>query len=221
MRDRINFSDIVIARCAVPTHFAEALPLHGIYRARLLRVVPRYRHEADRLARRLATANPIETDTILDELHSLPREEAWEDVIHNLVTTVGRNLILDTILSGSGFTASVVMGLKGTGSAAAGDTQASHSGWSEVGGTNAPAYSGNRPTPSFSAAASGSKATSSDVSFTFTSGGTVAGCFININGSATKDSTTGTLLSAGDFIGGSKTVASTDVLNVSYTLQTI
>lgn len=141
----------------------------------------------------------------------------WKDVVHNLVTTVGKNLALDTIL-GNSAAGAVVMGLKGTGSAAAGDTQASHAGWSEVGGTNAPAYTGNRPTPSFSAAAAGSKATSSAVSFAITSSGTVSGCFINIGGSATKDNTTGTLFSAGDFSGGDKTVANLDTLNVTYTL---
>jgi hypothetical protein len=47
--------------------------------------------------------------------------------------------------------------------------------------------------------------------------GTVAGCFINIGGSATIDDTTGTLFSAGDFTAGSKTVTSGDTLNVSYT----
>ncbi len=141
----------------------------------------------------------------------------WKDVVHNLVTTVGKNLALDTIL-GNSAAGAVVMGLKGTGPAAAGDTQASHAGWNEVGGTNAPAYTGNRPTPSFSAAAAGSKATSAAVSFSITSSGTVAGCFINIGGSATKDNTTGTLFSAGDFSGGSKTVANLDTLNVTYTL---
>jgi hypothetical protein len=142
----------------------------------------------------------------------------WKDHINNLVTTVGKNLLLDTILAGSAFTATVVMGLKGTGSAAAGDTQASHGGWSEVGLANAPTYTGNRPTPSFNAAAAGSKATSAAVSFAITSPGTVAGCFININGSATKDNTTGTLFSAGDFSGGSKSVGNGDTLNVTYSL---
>lgn len=140
----------------------------------------------------------------------------WRDEIHNLVTTVGKNLLLDTIL-GNSAAGAVVMGLKGTGTAVAADTQASHASWSEVGLANAPAYSGNRPTPAFSSAAAGSKATSAAVSFSFTSGGTVAGCFINIGGSATKDNTTGTLYSAGDFTGGSKTVANTDSLNVTYT----
>ena len=140
----------------------------------------------------------------------------WEAPIENLVTTVGKNLTLDTIL-GNSAAGAVVMGLKGTGTAVAADTQASHASWNEVGLANAPTYSGNRPTPSFSAAAAGSKATSSAVSFSITSTGTVAGCFINIGGSATKDSTTGTLFSAGDF-SSSKSVVNGDTIAVSYTL---
>ncbi len=140
----------------------------------------------------------------------------WEAPIENLVTTVGQNLTLDTIL-GNSAAGAVVMGLKGTGTASAADTQASHATWNEVGGTNAPAYSGNRPTPSFSSAAAGSKTTSSAVSFSMTSTGTVAGCFINIGGSATKDSTTGTLFSAGDF-SSSKSVVNGDTIAVTYTL---
>jgi hypothetical protein len=108
------------------------------------------------------------------------------------------------------------MGLKGTGTAAVGDTQASHATWDEVGLANAPTYSGNRKTPSFSAAAAGSKTTASAVSFSITSTGTVAGCFINIGGSATIDNTTGTLFSAGDF-SSSKSVVSGDTIAVSYT----
>jgi hypothetical protein len=138
----------------------------------------------------------------------------WEDDIKNLVTTVGKNFTLDTTL-GNTAGGAVVMGLKGTGTAVVADTQASHGSWNEVGGTNAPAYSGNRPTPSFNSASSGSKATSSSVSFSMTSTGTVAGCFINIGGSSTKDSTTGTLFSAGDF-SSSKSVVNGDTIAVSY-----
>lgn len=140
----------------------------------------------------------------------------WKDDIHNLVTTVGLNLTMDTIL-GNSAAGAVVMGLKGTGTPALGDTQASHVTWNEVGGANAPTYSGNRPTPSFSAASGGAKTTSTPVVFSMTGSGTVAGCFINIGGSATKDSTTGTLFSAGDFTAGSKTVTSGDTLSVTYT----
>lgn len=143
--------------------------------------------------------------------------KSWEQTIHNLITTVGKNLQLDTIL-GNVAAGAVVMGLKGTGSAAAGDTQASHAGWLEVGAANAPTYSGTRKTPSFSAASAGSKATSAAVNFAFTGAGTVAGCFINIGGSATIDSTTGTLFSAGDFSGGNQVVSNGGQLNVTYTL---
>ena len=151
----------------------------------------------------------------------------WEDTIDNLVVAVGKQLMLDTLLSGSGYSATVRMGLVSGASSptySAADTQASHAGWNESGLANAPTYSGSRPTITFNSATStGStpsnvttKAGASAVSFTFTGAGTVAGCFININGSATIDNTTGTLYSAGSFTGGSKTVASTDQLNVTY-----
>jgi hypothetical protein len=139
----------------------------------------------------------------------------WEDDIINLVTTVGKNFTLDTTL-GNTAGGAVVMGLKGTGTAVVADTQASHASWLEVGLANAPTYTGNRPTPSFSAASAGSKVTSSAVSFSMTSTGTVAGCFINIGGSATKDNTTGTLFSAGDF-SSSKAVINGDTIAVTYT----
>lgn len=139
----------------------------------------------------------------------------WEDEIHNLVTTVGKNFTMDTVL-GNTAGGAVVMGLKGTGTAAVTDTQASHAGWLEVGLANAPTYTAPRKTPTFGAASAGTKSTSSNVSFAITSSGTVAGCFINIGGSSTIDSTTGTLFSAGDFTGGSKSVANGDTLNVSY-----
>jgi hypothetical protein len=141
----------------------------------------------------------------------------WTDTAENIVTNAGKNLALDTYLAGSGYTAAAVLGLKGTGTAVLADTQAAHASWSEVGGANAPAYSGGRKTPAWSAASAGSKATSSAASFVFTSAGTVAGCFLNLAGSSTIDSTTGTLYSAGDFTGGSRVVAAGDTLNVSYT----
>lgn len=149
-------------------------------------------------------------------------EVKWADTIDNVVTTVGKNLALDTFLAGSGYTVTgPYMGLINTNasSAAAGDTMASHAGWLEVGGTNAPTYSGTRKTVAWSSASSGSKATSSAVSFSITGSGTVGGCFIVFGSGAvnTLDSTAGTLYSAGAFTGGSKTVANGDTLNVTYT----
>lgn len=143
--------------------------------------------------------------------------EKWRDTIDNLVTTVGKNDLLDKYLKGSSYTQTFRMGLAGTGTKAAGDTQASHAGWSEVGGANAPAYTGNRKDVTMGSASSGTS-TSPVQAFAITSSGTVAGCFTNNGGSATKDDTTGVLFSAGDFSGGSKTVANGDTVNVTYSL---
>jgi hypothetical protein len=141
----------------------------------------------------------------------------WSETMPNLVTTVGKNFALDTLFAGSAYTAALVMGLKGVGTAVIGDTQASHAAWLEQGLANAPTYTGSRKTPAWSAASAGSKVMSAAASFAITSSGTVAGCFMNMAGSASIDSTTGTLYSAGDFTGGNKAVANLDTLNVTYT----
>lgn len=143
--------------------------------------------------------------------------EKWRDHIDNLVTTVGKNDILDKYLLGSSYTQTFRMGLAGAGTKAAGDTQASHAGWLEVGLANAPTYTGNRKSVTMGAAAAGASVSPTQA-FAITSSGTVAGCFTNNGGSATIDNTTGVIFSAGDFSGGSKVVANGDTLNVTYTL---
>jgi hypothetical protein len=127
----------------------------------------------------------------------------WRDTIENLVTTAGKNDMLDKYLKGSAYTQTFRMGLKGTGSAAAGDTQSSHAGWSEVGLANAPTYSGSRPSITFNSASSGSSS-SPTTSFSITSSGTVAGCFMNNGGSATIDNTTGCCSARGILAAGIK-----------------
>lgn len=147
----------------------------------------------------------------------------WNDTIRNVVCTEGKNLALDQILGGTAFVA-CYMGLISSvsygGVPVAGDTMASHGNWTEAGITNAPTFAA-RGTPSFSAASGGSKTTSSATSFTMTGAGTLKGCFIVIGTGAvtTIDSTAGKLLSSGLFSGGDKVVASSDVVNVTYTLS--
>jgi hypothetical protein len=147
----------------------------------------------------------------------------WRDTIKNVVTTVGKNLALDTYLAGSSYTVTgPYMGLISSTSfsaVAAGDTMSSHAGWLEAGATNAPTYTSPRKTCAWSAASSGSKSLSSALSFAITGSGTVKGCFIVFGSGAvsTIDNTSGTLYSAGLFTGGDKVVANTDTLNVTYT----
>src|SRR5574337_1580864 len=143
----------------------------------------------------------------------------WKDDFPNTVTDAGALLLLDHFLGASAFTATCYLGLRGSGAVNVTDTQASHGGWLEIGNTNTPTYSGLRKTVSWSAASgtgtgSRSKSSSGSMIFTFTSNGTVDGAFLNINGSATVDNTTGTVFSAGTFNSGSKSVVNTDTLTV-------
>ena len=149
----------------------------------------------------------------------------WADKAHNHVATVGTNLMLDTLMAGSGYTVTgpymgLISGNSTYSTTAVGDTMSSHAGWDEAGATYDPTYSGSRKTCVWSSASGGAISLSTALSFTFTGSGSVEGCFI-VTGSgalATIDNTSGTLFSAGAFTGGTKTVASTDVLNVSYTV---
>jgi len=139
----------------------------------------------------------------------------WEEPIDNVVTTVSKNVTITGALTNADQGISY-MGLKGTGTAAVGDTQASHGAWLEVGATNAPTYTSPRKTPTFGTASAGAISPTVAQVFAMTSSGTVAGCFINVGGTSVIDSTTGTLFSAGDFAS-AKTVTSGDTLTVSYT----
>jgi hypothetical protein len=148
----------------------------------------------------------------------------WRDTADNVVTTVGKNLALDTYLAGSAYTVvGPFIGLISSVSYAAGpvlaDTMTSHTGWLEAGGANAPTYTGPRKTAAWSAASAGGKSLSAPLAFAITGTGTVKGCFVVFGTGAlsTLDNTAGTLYSAGLFSGGDKLVGNLDVLNVSYT----
>lgn len=145
-------------------------------------------------------------------------QEKWRDTIDNVVTTLGKNDLLDKYLKGAAYTQTFRMGLKGVGTAVAADTQASHASWLEVGLANAPTYTGSRKSVTMGAAAAG-VSTSPVQAFAITSSGTVAGCFTNNGGSGTIDDTTGVLFSAGDFTGGNKVVANLDTINATYSLS--
>lgn len=145
----------------------------------------------------------------------------WAEDVENLITDEGARDILDKYFSGNNYNPSFVMGLMAPGTPAVGDTQASHPGWNEVGGANAPVYTGNRKVPIFGANASGrTKTTSAVASFAITTAGptNVGGFFINSGGSTTKDDTSGKLLSAGAFTNGTRAAYSGDTINVTYSL---
>jgi hypothetical protein len=92
----------------------------------------------------------------------------------------------------------------------AGDTLASHSGWTE-----STAYSGgNRITVAWNAASAGSKS-STATTFNINASATIAGALLTVTQSNSVN--TGVLYSAGSFTGGNRTVSSGDSLLVTYT----
>lgn len=207
----------------------EKAEAHGRFKATLTGPVESFREEycalRDRLTRKGLTGvfdRLLHGRKLLADFLAIPTELKWAEEFDNIVTTVGKNLALDTFLAGSAYTVvGPYLGLINTNasSAVVGDTMASHAGWLEVGNANAPTYTAPRKTVAWSAAAAGSKATSAALSYAIGSSGTVGGCFLVFGSGAvsTIDSTAGTLYSAGAFTGGSKTVGNGDTLAVTYT----
>lgn len=149
-------------------------------------------------------------------------EVKWREVYANVVTTVGKNLMLDSALAGSAYTVTgPFLGLISSTSfsaVSAADTMTSHAGWLEAGNANTPTYTAPRKTAAWSAASAGSKALSAALSYAITGTGTIKGAFMVYGSGAlsTIDNTGGTLFSAGLFTGGDRPVINGDTVNVSY-----
>jgi len=144
----------------------------------------------------------------------------WEEEMHNLVVNQGLQSMVSVYLDGATQITTWYIGLiTGPGSGttiAAGDTLASHVGWTEF--TD---YSGSRKTATFGTATTADPSvidnSASPASFTISgAGGTVAGAFL----ASASSGTSGTLFSASDFQSpGDRVVVSGDTLNVSYTFS--
>lgn len=138
----------------------------------------------------------------------------WDDVIENLVVDAGVNYALDAALSAGTPITSWFIGLTdGTPTVAAGDTMASHAGWTEVTAYDEAARLAWTD-GGVSAKSVGNSA--SVATFTVSVNGTViGGAFLtSVN---TKGGTTGTLYAAGAFSAGDKTLDDNDTLDVTAT----
>jgi hypothetical protein len=143
----------------------------------------------------------------------------WEERNHNLVVNQGLKDMNDKYFSGSTYTAAWYIGLvQGPASGttfAAGDTLASHAGWTED-----TAYAGNRKTATFGAATTADPSvisnSASPAQFTMNGTTTIGGAFLtNVD-----TGTSGILFSASDFQSpGDRSVVNGDVLNVTYTFN--
>jgi hypothetical protein len=146
----------------------------------------------------------------------------WTAESKNLVVNVGLQYMAGTALDGTTTRVTTwYLGLYGAGASntpAAGDTMASHAGWTEV-----TAYSnGTRVTATFVAATTANPSvvtnTASPAVFNINGTATVGGAFLTSND--TKGGTTGTLFSAADFGSpGDRSVVNGDTLSVTYTFS--
>ena len=145
----------------------------------------------------------------------------WDAESHNLVVNVGLKDMNEKYFTGSAYTATWFIGLYGAGSSnnpAAGDTAASHAGWTEV-----TTYSqATRPAATFGTSTTADPSvisnSASPASFSINGTTTVGGAFLISN--STKGGTTGTLFSAADFASpGDRSVVSGDTLVVTYTFS--
>jgi hypothetical protein len=151
--------------------------------------------------------------------------EKWTEAWDNLVTTQGRNYLLDQVMpagTGTGSSNATMhyrMSLITSGTPVAGDTYASHAGFTDL----AAGVVATRGSPVFGAASAGVKATTAAVSFAVIGTGTITGAAINLVGTTlgnlnvvTDTATAGAVLYSAGIFAGSKSVTSGDTLNVSY-----
>lgn len=135
----------------------------------------------------------------------------------NAAVLEGRNHLLNVGFHGTTQVTAWKLGLIDNASWSAlddSDTLASHAGWLEFEDYD----ESSRPTWTENAASASSMTTSGTVDFTISSGGpfTLRGAFLASD--ATKGGTTGTLWATGEFAGAPVTVASGDVVRMTYTI---
>jgi hypothetical protein len=145
--------------------------------------------------------------------------EKWSDTFHNLVVNEGLQDMNTKYFKGVSYSAAWFLGLvtgPGAGNTyAAGNTLASHVGWTEN-----TAYTGTRPAVSFGTATTADPSVISNaaapVAFAITSNAqTIAGALL----CSVASGTSGVLFSVGNFTGGDKFVDSGDTLNVTYSFS--
>jgi len=145
----------------------------------------------------------------------------WGLRSENLVVNVGLKDMCDKYFSGAAYTATWFIGLYGAAASntpAAGDTSASHAGWTEV----VPYSNATRVAATFAAATTANPSVitnaASPAVFNINASSIVGGAFLISN--STKSGTTGILFSASDLQApGDRNVASGDIINVTYRFE--
>jgi hypothetical protein len=155
------------------------------------------------------------------ECHDKDGKLKWSAESKNLVVNEGLAYMAGSALTSVTQITTWYIGLYGAGASntpAAGDTMASHAGWTEV----VPYSNATRVAATFVTATTANPSvvtnSASPATFNINATSTVGGAFLT-SGSA-KNGTTGTLFSAADFAApGDRSVVSGDIISVTYTFS--
>ena len=155
------------------------------------------------------------------ECHDKDGKLKWSAETKNLVVNAGLAYMAGSALTSVTQITTWYIGLYGAGASntpAAGDTMASHAGWTEV----VPYSNANRVTATFVTATTNNPSVvtngASPATFNINATSTVGGAFLTSDN--TKNGTIGTLFSAADFAApGDRSVVSGDIISVTYTFS--
>ena len=155
------------------------------------------------------------------ECHDKDGNLKWSADTENLVVNAGLAYMAGTALTSVTQITTWYIGLYGAGASntpAAGDTMASHAGWTEV----VPYSNATRVAATFVTATTANPSVvtnaASPATFNINATSTVGGAFLTSD--STKSGSTGTLFSAADFSSpGDRSVVSGDIISVTYTFS--
>jgi len=155
------------------------------------------------------------------ECHDKDGKLKWSAGSQNLVVNAGLAYMAGSALTSVTQITTWYIGLYGAGASntpAAGDTMASHAGWTEV----VPYSNATRVAATFVTATTANPSVvtnaASPATFNINATSTVGGAFLTSD--STKNGTTGTLFSAADFSApGDRSVVSGDIISVTYTFS--
>jgi len=155
------------------------------------------------------------------ECHDKDGKLKWSADSQNLVVNAGLAYMAGSALTSVTQITTWYIGLYGAGASntpAAGDTMASHAGWTEA----VPYSNATRVAATFVTATTANPSVvtnaASPATFNINATSTVGGAFLTSD--STKNGTTGTLFSAADFAApGDRSVVSGDIISVTYTFS--
>lgn len=107
MNEQNRVIDNAVMSTLMPMSFGEFIGINGVYTAQCFEVMPEHKEEYDAIFAKQQSLNPkaAQYKLLQEELDSFPKFLKWEEEFNNVVCVTGKNLMLDTLITGSAYTA--------------------------------------------------------------------------------------------------------------------